>query len=303
MSTSTSVKSSPRRLRNRPEQVPTTPSHANERATSVPMDEGNLGELSLGDQAVVQQIDDSLSELEGDFRVQEATHSRRNCLLSAIIFSAVLILFAIVIIDTTTNQYIAKGISGFLTWVENNPGIGFVAFVGVNFVCTCEFHHILRMTASPFFNPQLTAVALKFVLQREVLFFPVSILAPGGGFVFAHAFGLIVGVLLGICAVFLGAGLGAILAFLCGRYLVRDSAQHLKEKYPLFEALDIGEHEHILFKVCFGGAAAHNVALFFRISPCRQRSQNHYPPSSLPNYTFQWYVRNLCSLCRCSLFR
>lgn len=73
---------------------------------------------------------------------------------------------------------------------------------------------------------------------ESVIFFPVSVLAPGGGFVFAHAFGLILGVVLGVCAVFLGAGLGAILAFVCGRYFVRESAQQLKHRYPIIQAID-----------------------------------------------------------------
>ena len=68
----------------------------------------------------------------------------------------------------------------------------------------------------------------------------MSLLAPGGGFVFAHAFGIGLGVTLATAAVFVGAGLGAVTSFLAGRYLMRDSVQPLKEKYPILEAIDSG---------------------------------------------------------------
>merc|ERR1712038_548869 len=76
-----------------------------------------------------------------------------------------------------------------------------------------------------------------------VLFIPGSILTLGAGFVFANAFGLGVGVLLGTLSVFLGASAGATIAFLFGRYLFRDSVQGLTKKYAIFEALDAALEE------------------------------------------------------------
>lgn len=61
----------------------------------------------------------------------------------------------------------------------------------------------------------------------------------GAGFVFSSAFGLGLGVCLGTFAVFVGASAGALVAFLLGRYLFRDSVSGLSKKYRIFEALDV----------------------------------------------------------------
>jgi uncharacterized membrane protein YdjX (TVP38/TMEM64 family) len=65
------------------------------------------------------------------------------------------------------------------------------------------------------------------------------ILTLGAGFVFAAAFGLGGGMVLGTISVFIGASLGAIAAFLLGRYLLRDYVEKLNKKYTVFEALDV----------------------------------------------------------------
>ena len=71
-----------------------------------------------------------------------------------------------------------------------------------------------------------------------MLFIPGSILTLGSGFIFANVFGLGVGVLMATIAVFIGASAGAIVAFLLGRYLLRDWVKTLTTKYPVFEAID-----------------------------------------------------------------
>lgn len=120
-------------------------------------------------------------------------------LLSIIIF---------VIVDSTTNKYIVTGFQTFLTWIESNLLAGVFAFVAVYFVAT-------------------------------VLFIPGSILTLGSGFVFGKAVGLGPGVALATAAVFVGASLGAIVAFLLGRYLLKDwVGRKLVEKYPIIKALD-----------------------------------------------------------------
>jgi len=42
-------------------------------------------------------------------------------------------------------------------------------------------------------------------------------------------------------AVFIGASAGAVVAFLLGRYLLRDWVKTLTTKYPVFEAIDTGK--------------------------------------------------------------
>merc|ERR1711982_181473 len=116
-------------------------------------------------------------------------------------------LIAFVIADSLTNKNVKKGIDMFLQWIQDNPIPGVFAFMGVYFIAT-------------------------------VLLIPGSILTLGSGFIFANVFGLGVGVLLASIAVFIGASVGAVVAFILARYLLRDWADNLTKKYPLFEAVD-----------------------------------------------------------------
>ena len=86
----------------------------------------------------------------------------------------------------------------------------------------------------------ILTLLLGLFIVCTVLFVPGSILTLGAGFVFANAFGLGVGLLIGTLSVFFGASAGAIIAFLLGRYLLRDWVQGLASKYAIFEALDVG---------------------------------------------------------------
>jgi len=83
-----------------------------------------------------------------------------------------------------------------------------------------------------------------------VLFIPGSILTLGSGFIFANVFGLGYGVILATVAVFIGASAGAIVAFLLGRYLLRDWVKTLTTKYPLFEAVDTALEDKGLRIMC-----------------------------------------------------
>lgn len=74
--------------------------------------------------------------------------------------------------------------------------------------------------------------------MATVLFIPGSVLTLGAGFVFAAAFGLGGGLVLGTAAVFVGASLGACMSFLLARYLLRDQVAKLTHKYAIFQALD-----------------------------------------------------------------
>lgn len=126
------------------------------------------------------------------------------------IFLGILLLSIIifVIVDSVTNKYIITGFQNFLQWIESNLLAGVFAFVAVYFVAT-------------------------------VLFVPGSILTLGSGFVFGKAVGLGPGVAMATAAVFIGASLGAIVAFLLGRYLLKDwVGRRLVEKYPIIKALD-----------------------------------------------------------------
>jgi len=159
-------------------------------------------------------IEDPNSESESDRDNDEENRiKRRNSRIKKIIFGLLLLGFVIyAIVDSLTTGYIRTGIQAFLEWIEANPVPGFFIFMVVYLIAT-------------------------------VLFVPGSILTLGAGFVFANAFGLGIGVLLGTLSVFFGASAGATIAFLFGRYLFRDWVKSLTKKYAIFEALDVALEE------------------------------------------------------------
>merc|ERR1712232_1270417 len=120
------------------------------------------------------------------------------------------VIFAI--IDSMTTKYFQSAIGIFLNWVEKNPVGGFFCVILVYLIAT-------------------------------VLFIPGSLQTLGAGFIFANAFGLGWGVFAGSVAVFIGASLGEVAAFLLGRYLLRSWAEGLTKKYMIFKALDIALKE------------------------------------------------------------
>jgi len=147
---------------------------------------------------------DSASEEEDPEELAAKKRGRIKKILIGLILVGLIIF---IIVDSTSNRYIANGIQTFLEWFERNPVAGLFAFMGVYFLAT-------------------------------ILFIPGSILTLGAGFVFANAFGLGWGVLLATTSVFVGAVAGDIVAFLLGRYLLRSWVQTWTDRYPLFQAID-----------------------------------------------------------------
>merc|ERR1712176_500249 len=145
--------------------------------------------------------------------------NKRNRIKKAVIAVVLVGIIAFVIADSLTNKYVKEGIDIFLAWIEKNPIPGVFAFMGVYFIAT-------------------------------VLFIPGSILTLGSGFIFANVYGLGYGVILATVAVFIGASAGAIVAFLLGRYLLRDWVKTLTTKYPLFEAVDTALEDKGLRIMC-----------------------------------------------------
>jgi membrane protein DedA with SNARE-associated domain len=163
-----------------------------------------------------------------------------------------------IIIDTTTNGYLKVGIKEFLEWIEDHPiGGMFLFMVGT---CMCRNNWCSRFVASA--GGMVTNICTLYVVLylvyfiSAVLFIPASILTLGAGFVFASAFGLGGGIILGTLSVFIGASLGAIASFLLGRYLLRDFVHRLTKKYTIFEALDVSLQQNGL-----------KIFLLLRLSP------------------------------------
>ncbi|CAJ1962322.1 unnamed protein product [Cylindrotheca closterium] len=143
---------------------------------------------------------------------EEEAAKKKACYKKAFIAVIVVAFIAYVIADSLTTGHVTGAVEDFLAWIEDNPVAGIFAFIGVYFVAT-------------------------------VFFVPGSILTLGAGFVFANAFGLGLGVALGVLAVFVGASAGACAAFLLGRYLLRDWVSNLAQKYAIFQALDVAFEE------------------------------------------------------------
>jgi len=71
-----------------------------------------------------------------------------------------------------------------------------------------------------------------------IVFVPEFILTLGAGFIFAHIFGMGVGLLLASTSIFIGYSVGAVGAFVLGRYAMRRSVQRWFQKYKIMEHLD-----------------------------------------------------------------
>ena len=113
----------------------------------------------------------------------------------------------------------------FTSWIGSNLGLGIVLYALIYAACT-------------------------------VLVVPTSALTLGGGFAFTQAIGLGPGLLVVSLTVLAGASLGAILAFLLGRYLLHTFVQRLIARWKITQAID-----HALKK------AGLKVNILLRLSP------------------------------------
>jgi len=173
----------------------------------------NQSKTTMGSVTELNSAQDSGTQYHQEVDGEEDLQLRRRNFYKKIAIAVILLSFiGFVIGDSLTNKYIRDGIQSFLEWIEENPVTGIFAFMGVYFLAT-------------------------------VLFVPGSILTLGAGFVFANAFGLGVGLLLGTVSVFIGASFGAIAAFLVGRFLLRDWVKDLAKRYAIMEALDVAFSE------------------------------------------------------------
>ena len=114
-----------------------------------------------------------------------------------------------VILDYTVPGlgFVSNILMGFLEWVEENPSLGAIAFAAVYVFTT-------------------------------VCFIPGLLLTLGSGLVFGRALGIGLGVLVGTVSVFIGATVGAIISFILGRFVFKDQAQKLFNKFKILNAVD-----------------------------------------------------------------
>lgn len=134
-------------------------------------------------------------------------------------------LFALLLFDTFFKQpedRLLKPDSAnqFLQWVEKNPYWGIGAFLVVIAVCVV------------FMIPVGTPLTL------------------GCGYIYKHLYGWGLGVAVATAVSMAGSALGAVTCFLLGRYMMRDFARQWVRKYPLFDAIDVGEFSLVASGKC-----------------------------------------------------
>lgn len=73
-----------------------------------------------------------------------------------------------------------------------------------------------------------------------VLMLPYTLFAVGAGYALSRTFSSqLVTMLVGTITVFTGALLGALLAFVCGRYILRNQVQNAAQKSKILRAIDV----------------------------------------------------------------
>lgn len=97
-----------------------------------------------------------------------------------------------------------------LEWVQKNPAEGIIALVLLIAFCIV----VLIPLGTP--------------------------LTLGCGYIYKGAYGWKVGLTIATIVAMGGSALGAVICFLLGRYLMRDTVRQWVKKYPLFDAIDIG---------------------------------------------------------------
>lgn len=135
------------------------------------------------------------------------TKEEAGCSPKIIILLVLVAIIGVILVDSFTSQISTRILEDFLTWMQAAGFWGMCAFVG-------------------------------FYIVGTLLFLPGLILTLGAGFIFAQAYSQALGVLIGSICVFIGATVGASLAFLLGRYVLKDYVLSKASKYPILLAID-----------------------------------------------------------------
>jgi uncharacterized membrane protein YdjX (TVP38/TMEM64 family) len=145
------------------------------------------------------------------------TQSRLKCsgkkIISIIMASVMFFLFWDAFVTPPEERFLKKNdVEKFLEWVQLHPYWGLGAF--------------------------LIAIA-----SCVVFMIPVGTpLTLGAGYIYKGVYGWTLGIVVGTAVSVLGSALGAVSCFLLGRYLMRERVRKWIRKYPLFDAIDVGEY-------------------------------------------------------------
>mmetsp|Transcript_793 Transcript_793/g.1673 ORF Transcript_793/g.1673 Transcript_793/m.1673 type:complete len:317 (+) Transcript_793:78-1028(+) len=139
------------------------------------------------------------------------------------------------------NRFIKPDFSDrFLMWVQLNPGWGLGAILIV-----------------------IAAAVVSLV--------PIGTpLTLGCGYIYRGVYGWKLGIFVSTAVSMAGSTLGAVICFLLGRYLMRDTVKRWVRNYPMFDAIDVGKFVvfvlFVLF-VCRCIARSETVGLYRRRAP------------------------------------
>jgi len=134
--------------------------------------------------------------------------SWKKKLMTVLIFSS----SAYVLIDLVFLGNIMKLIENFLTWMTNHSGAAVGCFLG-------------------------------FFVLATLLFVPPTILYFGAGYAFCDVAGFWPGMVAATVVCFMGSSMGAVLAFLRSRYMMRDLIELFARRFPIVKCLDQAIHE------------------------------------------------------------
>ena len=164
---------------------------------------------------------------ENNILTDQSRNNRTSKIKKAVIgviFGTILVL---VVIDSRTSHHVQNTLEILLQWMGSHRIAGILVFIGLYAVST-------------------------------VLLVPGSVLTLGFAFICVNAFGLAWGMVVATVTIFLGASLGAMAAFLLGRYLFQPILLRRIRHYPLLQSVD---------RVLMDPAKAFRVMVMLRLSP------------------------------------
>lgn len=132
-----------------------------------------------------------------------------------------------------------------------------VSFLMVMILAVVFWDALFRKPEDRWIKPESSLILLEWVQGHPlqgllaillVIAFCVVVMVPlgtpltlGCGYVYKGAYGWKVGVTIATVVSMAGSALGAVVCFLLGRYLMRETVRKWVKKYPLFDAIDIGK--------------------------------------------------------------
>lgn len=155
---------------------------------------------------------------------------------------------SIAILESVVENPLENSHSGLKKWYKNRWRIalllcivGIICFIIVDSICCKNVSYVFE-SGLDYLETHKFEGSFLFVLLftiATIVLFPPIILTYAGGLAYSMCFGLIQGTILGTIMVLLGALFGSILAFLLGRFVIKDAVTTYCQRYRLLNAINI----------------------------------------------------------------